>query len=73
MYNTTDPPQTVSGQCHGFGNGCGACVEACDKVETCGNDRDDDCNGVIDDGCSTRTCAGRSECSAGSVCCAAEL
>jgi hypothetical protein len=72
-FQTEDPAGTIMGKCQGYGNGCGACAETCDKQETCGNDVDDDCNGMIDDGCAGRTCTDKSQCGAGAVCRATQI
>jgi hypothetical protein len=60
--------KTTPGKCQGFGNGCGECVEECDDIETCGNQRDDDCNGLIDDGCVARRCTIATQCPTGQNC-----
>jgi hypothetical protein len=62
------PDTTTPGKCQGFGNKCGLCVEACEKIETCDNQRDDDCNGVIDDGCRARRCTSSATCAQGQDC-----
>jgi hypothetical protein len=62
------PDVKTPGKCQGFGNGCGLCVPACEKLETCDNQRDDDCNGMIDDGCRARRCVTAATCAAGQDC-----
>jgi hypothetical protein len=56
------------GRCQLYGRGCARCVQSCAGVESCGNDRDDDCNGVVDDGCAARACTASAECALGEEC-----
>jgi eight-cysteine-cluster-containing protein len=60
---------TMDADC-GKGEACmnGQCVRYCvPAVETC-NGIDDDCNGIVDDGCEGATCAGDYDCPDGFYC-----
>jgi hypothetical protein len=52
-------------RCVKFGNGCTACT-FCKAAEVCSNDVDDNCNGMIDEGCTP--CPGKNSCGANQVC-----
>jgi hypothetical protein len=59
---------TITGKCRGYGNKCGTCEPACAELETCANGRDDDCNGMVDDGCEARRCTAGASCPVGQDC-----
>ena len=67
-FQWPDGTGPVAGRCQLYGRGCGECVQSCDPVEHCGNERDDDCNGVVDDGCAARACTESTHCPTGQQC-----
>jgi hypothetical protein len=67
-----EPACTADAECDD-GNACtedrceaGMCVTG-GGVEICGNDEDDDCDGLVDDGCGS-ACRTSTECASGQVC-----
>jgi ZU5 domain len=59
--------EMMQSDCMARGNGCFGCGE-CRSAEPCGNDVDDDCDGVVDEGCTAKVCARSSQCPRGSAC-----
>jgi Cys-rich repeat protein len=47
---------------------CTAGSSCVPRTEICGNGVDDDCDGVIDDGCSAPACRTDADCAAGQRC-----